>query len=684
MTKKRKTPPDMESVKPPTRHLWQGETRDGRPRAACGAHERTEEHLPTTPKWRGTTCGRCKRTIVYETRKTEDLRARRAEKEEEAATVAETTAAPALESIPIGALRQDPDNVRTWDVESQADAELVADIRARGVLQNLVVRPDPDPALRTYLVMAGGRRLRACLELVREGHLTEDDRVPCQVRFPDPETSEAAEISLAENLARVPLHPADQIEAFARLAETGMSAEAIGARFGYTERHVLQRLALAGVPKPIREAYRDGRVKMEAMRAFSTTTRERALAAFDHAVAEREAGGRSGPVTGWEIERRLDDARVEAGSVLGSFIREEYEAAGGPLDRDLFWQHSDDRTYLADCELAEELAERKLMDLAERLREAEGWAFADVHMDLTWDELEKYARARPVRRGEPTDEERERLYELRTAQSRHGWSRERASEIQEIDDRVRGRAVHPKGTGCVLTLGHNGAKIHRGRWRPGQEPGGGKKAKKARGDGGPSAKGLDRLRHLRGDVIRANMDPNTAWLLLGYTLALKVFAPRAHLGLPVSVRAESQMADTVHGPLTERLAEVPLEWCDESVENTWAAWLELDPEDRIELIVMAVSALLVPALSDVAPAAVEHAAANLDIDWRSIRPDADYWKGYRKGDALKVAREVLGRDAVRELGLAKLGKADLTRALAEAFADADWTIPGLAPREETS
>ena len=48
----------------------------------------------------------------------------------------------------------------------------------------------------------------------------------------------ADEVSLAENTVRAAMHPADQVEAFRRLADAGSTSAAIAARFGVSERTV--------------------------------------------------------------------------------------------------------------------------------------------------------------------------------------------------------------------------------------------------------------------------------------------------------------------------------------------------------------------------------------------------------------------------------------------------------------
>ncbi|MFX5313713.1 ParB/Srx family N-terminal domain-containing protein, partial [Acinetobacter baumannii] len=71
---------------------------------------------------------------------------------------------------------------------------MAADIKARGVLQNLIVIPT-EANDDTFEVVGGGRRL-AALELLRtKGEIDGTYAVDCAVRDAD----EAEEVSLAEN-----------------------------------------------------------------------------------------------------------------------------------------------------------------------------------------------------------------------------------------------------------------------------------------------------------------------------------------------------------------------------------------------------------------------------------------------------------------------------------------------------
>ena len=117
-------------------------------------------------------------------------------------------------------------------------------IATHGLLENLVVRMDGPPDAGAYAVIAGGRRLAAMKALAEDGTIDADHPVPCLVAV-DPAMT--GELSLAENIVRIAMHPADQVVAFSKLTDAGLSVAAIAARFGTSERLVEQRLRLGNV-----------------------------------------------------------------------------------------------------------------------------------------------------------------------------------------------------------------------------------------------------------------------------------------------------------------------------------------------------------------------------------------------------------------------------------------------------
>ena len=229
-----------------------------------------------------------------------------------------------IRDIPLSQLELSPDNVRKTPADASAFTELKASIAAHGLLENLIARamkPGTDGIAR-YAVIAGGRRLAAMQALADEGALEEDHPVPCRMIGG---IVAAEEVSLAENSVRAAMHPADQVEAFRRLADAGSTAAAIAARFGVSERTVEKRLRLGNAAPVLLEAYRAGEIDLETLMAFAVTTDQARQNAVWETVSQQ--GYRPGA---WQIKRLLTEDRVPATSAIARFVGiEAYEATGG-------------------------------------------------------------------------------------------------------------------------------------------------------------------------------------------------------------------------------------------------------------------------------------------------------------------------------------------------------------------
>ena len=116
-----------------------------------------------------------------------------------------------LTTIPLNKLVPADDNVRKTGKGDGID-ELAASIAAHGLLQSLVVRK----AKRgRYAVVAGDRRLSALKSLAESGAVASAYEVPCRLLTDE---EDATEIGLAENVVRMPMHPADQFWLITRRA----------------------------------------------------------------------------------------------------------------------------------------------------------------------------------------------------------------------------------------------------------------------------------------------------------------------------------------------------------------------------------------------------------------------------------------------------------------------------------
>ncbi len=292
-----------------------------------------------------------------------------------------------LTMIPLSKLRRSKENTRKTEPSAEV-AELAASIDAHGLLQNLTVRPAPSKDGRTdgdYEVVAGARRLEALKLLAKRRRIPKDCNVPCAV-LEEERAHVASEISLAENVMRVPLHPADQFEAFSTLHVQGLGAEDIAARFGVTATVVLQRLKLAAVSPKLMAVYREGGMTLDQLTAFTISD--------DHEVQERVWFEGVHDRTPQAIRRSLTKTLVEGSDRRARLIgAEAYERAGGRIIRDLF--KDADEGYFEDSQLLERLVAEKLAAEAEKVR-GEGWAWVETLPEMDYFYLAQFRSLPPT------------------------------------------------------------------------------------------------------------------------------------------------------------------------------------------------------------------------------------------------------------------------------------------------
>ena len=385
-----------------------------------------------------------------------------------------------IRDIPLSQLELSPGNVRKTPADASAFTELKASIAAHGLLENLITRsmgPGLDSAAR-YAVIAGGRRLAAMQALAAEGVLEEDHPVPCRMIE---DIVAAEEVSLAENSVRAAMHPADQVEAFRRLADAGSTAAAIAGRFGVSERTGEKRLRLGNAAPVLLEAYRAGEIDLETLMAFAVTT--------DHArqTAVWAAVGQQGYQPGaWQIKRLLTEDRVSATSAIARFVGiEPYEAASGKIDRDLFAEEDERGIWFDDPDLLNKLAMDSLQAVARELETR--WKWAEARLDVDWSATASFGRVRP-QPAEPTDGEKAEIERLRTRNDElanmddEDWTEELVEEadanetrLHEIEATIEARAVYRREdiaiAGCIATIGNDSElKLIQGLVRPEDMP----------------------------------------------------------------------------------------------------------------------------------------------------------------------------------------------------------------------
>ncbi|ABI60906.1 ParB/RepB/Spo0J family partition protein [Granulibacter bethesdensis] len=144
-------------------------------------------------------------------------------------------------------------------IEPDALAELTESVRARGILQPLLARPDPDLAGR-YQIIAGERRWRAA----QAAGLHE---VPVLVRALS--DSDAMAAALVENLQRQDLNAVEEAEGYRRLSEEfGLTQEKLGDAVGKSRSHIANTLRLLNLPSPVLHEVKKGALSAGHARAL--------------------------------------------------------------------------------------------------------------------------------------------------------------------------------------------------------------------------------------------------------------------------------------------------------------------------------------------------------------------------------------------------------------------------------
>ncbi len=311
-----------------------------------------------------------------------------------------------IQSIPLNKLVPSKRNVRR-QTDPIADAQLRADVEARGLLQNLIVTAAKKPR-GSYAVEAGGRRLAALKALMAEGKLAKDHEVPCLVL--DDIGTNVAEASLAENFQKLAMNPADECLAFQHFIEKGSDIEGVARRFGLTVRFVEGRLRLAGLAPIVFQALADGEISLDVAKAYATTPdRERQAYVFEQMA---KGYGAAHPDS---VRRMMTQATVAASDPRARFVGEEaYLEAGGRIERDLFADEASTRWL--DIAILERLASEK-MEAAAAATASEiglGWVRPSLDQFIGWQHTEGLERV-PLEQPPLSGEEEAKLAELETA-----------------------------------------------------------------------------------------------------------------------------------------------------------------------------------------------------------------------------------------------------------------------------
>jgi len=172
--------------------------------------------------------------------------------------------------IPIANLKPSPSQPRRL-FNKNSISELADSIKAKGLVQPLVVRPSPSDA-NSYEIIAGERRWRAA-------QIAQLHEVPVVIRnFND---TEALEIAIIENVQRSDLSPIEEAAGYKRLIENhGHTQEDLSGIVGKSRSHIANIIRLLSLPQSIQDMITEGKISSGHARAIMNS-------AFPEQLAEK-------------------------------------------------------------------------------------------------------------------------------------------------------------------------------------------------------------------------------------------------------------------------------------------------------------------------------------------------------------------------------------------------------------
>ncbi|WP_441267789.1 ParB/RepB/Spo0J family partition protein [Bradyrhizobium sp. 215_C5_N1_1] len=618
--------------------------------------------------------------------------------------------------IPLNKLKKSPNNARKTPHSEAAIEGYAASIAAKGILQNLVVEPELDgagTATGFYLVTIGeGRRLAQLLRVKRK-EIKKTEPMRCIIDT----ANDPHEISLDENVTRENMHPADQFEAFRKLAdERGFGAEEIAARFGVTPHVVRQRLRLGAVSPKLVQLYRDGNLTLDQLMAFAITDDQ----ARQEGVYERLSYDRDAST----IRRLLTETHVAATDRRARFVGlEAYIGAGGTILRDLF---TEDRSgYLEDVALLDLLVTARLGREADALRAAEGWKWTEPHLD--------FPHAHGMRRAypHPVDLSADDQIALQAVQSEFDRLTEAHQTAEELPDEVDARfgelenqieqfeakrqAYDPGDVargGAFVILNHDGTiRIERGFIRPEDEnphaeteQEGDAQAPDEEGEGGDQTtrdegenEEEEEERRLSDTLVRdlsahrtlglrlnLSEQPDVAIVAATHALAAQIFyvGANAHVvGIqPVKTDLATHAVGIEDAPAGKAWSDRHANWARQMPRDAAQLWefvVELDHDSRMALFAhctaLTVNAVKLPFdLRPRALAAASRLAGAIALDMTGYwRPTVQSYLGrVTKARILEAVREGVSEEAAERISGMK--KAEMAAAAEELLAATGW------------
>ncbi|MCP4564174.1 MAG: ParB/RepB/Spo0J family partition protein [Bosea sp.] len=233
------------------------------------------------------------------------------------------------------ALRENPDRSRQTKSTPQADALLLATIKAVGLVQPPVIAPETDGG-NGYIIDSGHRRVKQAIA----AGLEEID-----VLVVDAANDNGAMRSMVENIAREPLNPVDQWRAIERLVALGWTEEAIGIALALPVRQIKKLRLLANVLPAMLDHMAKGDMPNEQqLRAIAAANLDE-----QREVWKAQKPKKGDPqVSWWSVANALSKKRMYARDA--SFGDDLAQAYGISWVEDLFAPADEDSRYTTNVE----------------------------------------------------------------------------------------------------------------------------------------------------------------------------------------------------------------------------------------------------------------------------------------------------------------------------------------------
>ncbi|KRB58444.1 plasmid partitioning protein [Rhizobium sp. Root708] len=239
-----------------------------------------------------------------------------------------------IKTIDPRALKENPDRMRQTKSSPQADALMLATIKAVGIVQPPVVAPEADGG-NGYIIDAGHRRVRLAIEAGLE---------EIEILVADASNDNGAMRSMVENSVREALNPVDQWRGIERLVALGWTEDAIAVALALPLRQIRKLRLLANVLPAMLEQMALGDIPSEQQLRIIAAAGE----GEQKEVWKANKPRKGDTAAWWTIANALTKKRMFAKDAsFGDDLREAY---GIEWAEDLFAPADQDSRYTTNVE----------------------------------------------------------------------------------------------------------------------------------------------------------------------------------------------------------------------------------------------------------------------------------------------------------------------------------------------